>query len=149
MAKIGIVSARFNNDITEKLVEGAHNRLQQLGVSLDENDIVWVPGAVEVPIMVQQLARQHYDAVIAFAAVIKGETGHYDFVCQQVSDGCQQVSLQYNMPVIFGVLTTFTREQALDRVGGKKGHHGIESADAAIEMTRLVKKYKAESQLMS
>ena len=141
MKKIGIVSARFNHDITSKLVEGAQQRLIECGVQLESSDVVWVPGAVEVPLMVQQLAKRSYDAIIAFAAVIKGETGHYDFVCQQVSDGCATVSLKYDLPVIFGVLTTFTHEQALARVGGSKGHHGVESADAALEMIDLVRRY--------
>ena len=139
MAKVAIVAAKFNFDITEKLVAGARQRLLEQQVPITEQDIIWVPGAVEVPIMVQQLAKQDYDAIIAFAAVIKGETGHYDFVCQQVSEGCQTVSLKYDLPVIFGVLTTYTHQQAVERVGGERGHHGVESADAAIEMISLIK----------
>src|SRR5262249_4934638 len=102
---------------------------------------VWVPGAIEIPIMVQRLAKTtRYEAIIALGAVIRGETTHYDYVCQQVSYGCQRLALDYNLPVIFGVLTTDTEEQALDRVGGQHGHKGRDAVDTAIEMVKVLRK---------
>jgi len=132
---IAIVVSRFNHDITEKLLAGAVERLQELGFHNDQITAIWVPGAVEIPLAAQRMARSgKYEAVICLGAVIFGETRHFDFVCQQVSQGCQQVALTHDIPVIFGVLTTQNKEQANDRVGGKKGHMGRESANAAYEL---------------
>ena len=129
---IAIVVSRFNHDITEKLLTGAVERLQELGFAKDQITAAWVPGAVEIPLAAQRMARtDNYEAIICLGAVIYGETRHFDFVCKQVSEGCQQVALAQDIPVIFGVLTTQNREQANDRVGGKKGHMGRESANAA------------------
>ena len=137
---IAIVVSRFNHDITEKLLAGAVERLQELGFNKDQITAIWVPGAVEIPLAAQRLARSgKYEAVICLGAVIFGETRHFDFVCQQVSQGCQQVALTHDIPVIFGVLTTQNKEQANDRVGGKKGHMGRESANAAYELISVLR----------
>ena len=134
--KIAVITSRFNRSITTKLREGCLARLaeQQITPSHD----IEVPGAVELPLVATWLAEQKSaDAIICLGAVIRGETTHYDYVCQQASQGCQQVMLQYQLPVIFGVLTTETTEQALDRVGGKHGHKGADAADCAVEMLNL------------
>lgn len=136
--KIAIVVSDFNAHITEKLLEGALNSLLKHKTQ-DSIKIIHVPGAVEIPLVVKALAiTKKYEAIIALGAVIRGETGHYDYVCEQVSQGCQQVMLEYMLPVIFGVLTTENNEQALDRIGGKRGHKGEEAADAAIQMIQLM-----------
>lgn len=132
---IAIVVSRYNLDITQKLLDGAQERLLELGFTKERITVIWVPGAVEIPIAAQRLALTgKYEAIISFGAVIFGETRHFDYVCEQVSNGCQQVALTHNIPVIFGVLTTDNLQQALERVGGKKGHAGRQSADAAFEL---------------
>jgi 6,7-dimethyl-8-ribityllumazine synthase len=141
--KVAIVVAEFNRDITGPLLEGAKAELAEHHIELTDKDITWVPGAVELPVVAQTYAlTKRYDAVIAFGAVIKGETDHYEYVCQSVTYGCQKVSLSTGVPIIFGVLTTPSRELALDRVGGKRGHHGRESVQAALKtsaaMSRIV-----------
>ncbi|MBV9575149.1 MAG: 6,7-dimethyl-8-ribityllumazine synthase [Gammaproteobacteria bacterium] len=139
--KFAIVVSQFNADITEKLLQGALMRLIEAGIEEENVTIVHVPGAVEIPLIAQLLAKTHqYHAIICLGAVIRGETSHYDYVCQQVSQGCQKIMLDYDMPVIFGVLTTNTVEQALARVGGKEGHKGKEAAEAAIMMVDIIKK---------
>lgn len=138
--KFAIVVSQFNQSITDKLLEGTLKRLNELNVNQDQINIFKVPGAVEIPFTAKLLAKTHqYHAIICLGAVIRGETDHYDYVCQQVSHGCQQVMLNFDIPVIFGVLTTQNMEQAEDRVGGKEGHKGIEAADAAIQMINLLK----------
>lgn len=137
---IAIIVSRFNTAITQELLKGALNRLSELQVVDEDIVVIEVPGAIEIPLVAKTLANQErFKAIIALGAVIRGETSHYDYVCQQVSHGCQQVALQYNTPVIFGVLTTENEEQAWDRLGGNHGHKGIESADAAIEMYHVLK----------
>ena len=140
--KIGIVVSRFNLDITSKLLEGAEKILRQKGVS--DIEIVWVPGAFEIPLMLQKLARKNRagkkkNGLMALAAVIRGDTPHFDYVCQVVSRGIMEVSLQEIVPIAFGVLTTNNTEQALERVGGKHGHKGEEAALTVIEMANLIK----------
>lgn len=136
---IAIVVSEFNQNITEGLLEGAVKRLLERGFSDNHVTVVKVPGAVEIPLTLQQLARtQRYQALIALGAVIRGETSHYDYVCNQISQGCQQVMLENDLPVIFGVLTTEDEQQALERIGGKHGHKGVESADAAIAMVSVL-----------
>ena len=135
-----IIVSRFNEAVTEALLEGALARLSELGFK--ENDIttVHVPGAVEIPLVAKRLARtQQFEAIITLGAVIRGETSHYDYVCDQASQGCQRVSLEADLPVIFGVLTTENREQAMARAGGSHSHKGRESVDAAVEMVSLLK----------
>jgi len=137
--RYAIVRSVFNADVTETLLAGAVARLKEHGVDADNIIAIDVPGAVEIPLVAQLLAKtRHYSAIICLGAVIRGETSHYDYVCQQVSSGCQKVMLEYELPVIFGVLTTENDEQALERVGGKHGHKGIEAADAAVAMVKVV-----------
>ncbi len=137
--RIAIVVAEYNKDITGPLLEGAVAELAEQGIALAADDVVWVPGAVELSVAAQELAYLgRYTAVITFGAVIKGETDHYEYVSQHVTHGCQQASLATRVPIIFGVLTTPTRELALDRVGGKRGHHGREAAQAAIKMSTVM-----------
>jgi len=145
--RIAIVVAEYNKDITGPLLEGAVAELADNGVAVSDNDIVWVPGAVELSVAAQEMAYLgKYTAVITFGAVIKGETDHYEYVSQHVTHGCQQASLATRVPIIFGVLTTPTRELALDRVGGKRGHHGREAALAALKMTAVMSSIKAKQQ---
>lgn len=137
---IAIVVSRFNQDITEGLAAGALQHLHAKGFNQHDITLVEVPGAVEIPIVVQRLARsRRYLAVVALGAVIQGDTRHFDYVCDQVSQGCQQVALAHDVPVIFGVLTTENKEQAQQRVGGSHGHKGVEAIDAAIEMVSVLK----------
>lgn len=132
---IGIAVARFNAPVTQVLLEGAKAQLITLGFEPKQLHTVWVPGAVELPLAAQHLCeRPSVKAVICLGAVIKGETDHYDYVCQQVGYGCQRVMLDHKKPVIFGVLTTTTAEQAKARAGGAKGHKGKEAAQAAYDM---------------
>ncbi|HSW93489.1 MAG TPA: 6,7-dimethyl-8-ribityllumazine synthase [Gammaproteobacteria bacterium] len=138
--KCAVVVSEFNQEITDKLLEGAHVRLLERGLCEKNIKVIKVPGAVEVPLTAKMLAKSgKYDAIICLSAVIRGETSHYDYVCQQISQGCQQVMLAFDVPVIFGVLTTENIEQAEDRIGGKEGHKGIEAADAAIRMIEVMK----------
>lgn len=137
--KIAIVVSQFNEVITKKLYKDAVIRLIELGVLEAHIETAWVPGAIELPLMAQQFARTgEYEAVICLGAVIRGETDHYDYVCQQVSFGCQKVALKHNLPVIFGVLTTHTVEQAEARAGGAHSHKGIEAAESAIAMIKTL-----------
>ncbi len=137
--RIAVITSRFNDDVTTRLQEGALKRLQEKGVAVGAKDIFSVPGAVEIPVVAQALAKKGgYHAILCLGAVIRGETTHYDYVCQQVSDGCQRVALDTGIPVIFGILTTENEEQALDRCGGAHGHKGADCADAAIEMAVLL-----------
>lgn len=136
---IAVVVSRFNEEVTHKLHDGAIERLKELGFSSDRITVAWVPGAIEIPLTAQRLARTgEYGAIICLGAVILGETKHFDYVCDQVSQGCQTVALANDIPVIFGVLTTDSEEQALDRVGGKHGHKGREAADAAFELVSVL-----------
>lgn len=136
---VAIVTSRFNEHVTQKLFAGAHERLLEHGYSEEQITSVTVPGAVEIPITAQHLAMtERYAAIICLGAVIRGETGHYDYVCEQVSQGCQRVALDHGIPVIFGVLTTENDEQALERCGGRHGHKGREAADGAVEMISLL-----------
>jgi 6,7-dimethyl-8-ribityllumazine synthase len=137
---LAIVVSRFNDSVTRALYEGALQRLNELDFSDHQVTVVWVPGAVEIPITAQRLAATAtYEAIITLGAVIRGETSHYDYVCEQVSQGCQQVALAHNIPVIFGVLTTETDEQAIERSGGGKGNKGREAVDAAMEMVAVLR----------
>lgn len=136
---IAIVTSRFNEKVTQALYQGACDRLKELNVPENLVRSIWVPGAVEIPLIVKQFAKSNqFKAILALGAVIRGETTHYDYVCQQVSDGCQQVMLQYDTPVIFGVLTTENAEQAFARSGGAKGNKGAEAVDAAFEMVAIM-----------
>jgi len=141
--KIAIVVSQFNEFITGPLLDGAIERLKERNIDVATVPVTQVPGAVEIPLAAQQYARsRQFDAVICLGAVIRGETTHYDYVCNQVSNGCQQVALQHNIPIIFGVLTTENKEQALDRVGGAHGHKGRDAVDAAFQMMSVMQKLK-------
>lgn len=140
--KIGIVVSRFNELITSRLLEGAKKTLSAHGVNREYVDIVWVPGAFEIPLAAQVLAEKEYDAIITLGVVIQGETSHFDYVCNEVSKGISQVALQTHKPVTFGVLTTDTLEQAIERAGATKGNKGADAASTAIEMANLIKQLK-------
>lgn len=145
---VAIVVSRFNQEVTKLLLTGALDRLQQLNFSNTQIQVVKVPGAVEIPIVAQTLAQsKKYKAIICLGSVIRGETSHYDYVCKQVSDGCQQVALQYDIPVIFGVLTTDNDVQALARVSGQHGHghKGKDAVDAACEMVAIMRELQTLS----
>lgn len=136
--KVSIVVSDFNRDITTNLLHGAQNRIQAHGISLLQLKIVHVPGAVEIPFAAQLLAQTfNYHAIICLGAVIRGDTSHYDYVCKQVSDGCQTVMLKFNLPVIFGVLTTDTYQQAVVRSTGEH-NVGLSAVDTALHMINLV-----------
>ena len=137
-AKIGIVAARFNEFIVSKLVSGAEDALLRHDVNADDITVAWVPGAFEIPVIAKKMAASgKYDAVICLGAVIRGATSHYDYVCAEVSKGIASVSLNSDIPVMFGVLTTDTIEQAIERAGTKAGNKGFECAEGAIEMVNL------------
>src|SRR5699024_5035243 len=142
--KIGIVVSRFNELITRNLLEGAEKTLKAHGVNEEYINIVWVPGAFEIPLAAKILAEKEYDAVITLGVVIQGETAHFDYVCNEVAKGVSQVGLQMKKPIIFGALTTDTIEQAIERAGTTKGNKGADAANAAIEMAKLIHQMKSE-----
>lgn len=138
--RIGIVAARFNEFITNKLLGGALDGLKRHEVSEGSIDIAWVPGAFEIPLIASKMAKSgKYDAVICLGAVIRGSTTHYDYVCNEVAKGIAQVSLNNDIPVMFGVLTTENIEQAIERAGTKAGNKGFDCAIGAIEMINLIR----------
>mgnify|MGYP003187756802 CR=1 FL=1 len=138
--KVGIVAARFNEFIVSKLVAGARDGLLRHDVKDEDIDLAWVPGAFEIPLIASKMAKSgKYDAVICLGAVIRGATGHYDYVCSEVSKGIASVSLTSDIPVMFGVLTTDNIEQAIERAGTKAGNKGYDCALGAIEMVNLVR----------
>lgn len=142
--KIGIVAARFNEFITSKLVGGALDGLKRNDVCEDCIDIAWVPGAFEIPLIASKMAKsKKYDAVICLGCVIRGSTSHYDYVCNEVSKGIASVSLNSDIPVMFGILTTENIEQAIERAGTKAGNKGYDCALGAIEMINLIHEIEA------
>ena len=142
--RVGIVAARFNEFITSKLVGGALDGLKRHDVKEEDIDIAWVPGAFEIPLIASKMAKsKKYDAVICVGAVIRGSTSHYDYVCSEVSKGIANVSLNSDIPVMFGVLTTDNIEQAIERAGSKAGNKGYECATGAIEMVNLIRALEA------
>lgn len=137
---IAIVVSRFNQDVTGRLLNSATETLKAKGFDDSQITVVHVPGAVEIPLVVNQLAsKKSYEAIIALGVVIRGETSHYDYVCEQVSQGCQSVMLAHNLPIIFGVLTTESKAQALARAGGEHSDKGVEAVDAACEMVEVMR----------
>lgn len=141
--KFGIVIGRFNEFIGGKLLDGALDGLKRHGAKEEDIDIAWVPGAFEIPLVAKKMVKSSkYDAVICLGAVIKGATSHYDYVCSEVTKGIASVSLESEKPVIFGVLTTNTIEQAIERAGTKAGNKGYECAVSAIEMANLLNNIK-------
>ena len=138
--RVGIVAARFNEFIVSKLLSGCEDGLLRHGVRSEDIAVAWVPGAFEIPLAAQAMAKSgKYDAVITLGAVIRGATSHYDYVCAEVSKGVANVSLNTGVPVLFGVLTTDTIEQAIERAGTKAGNKGAECAQGAIEMVNLLR----------
>ncbi|MCI6925715.1 MULTISPECIES: 6,7-dimethyl-8-ribityllumazine synthase [Butyricicoccus] len=138
--KVGIVAARFNEFIVGKLVSGAQDALVRHGVDTDDIEIAWVPGAFEIPLIAQKMAQSgKYDMVLCLGAVIRGSTSHYDLVCNECAKGVAQVSLASGIPVLFGVVTTDTIEQAIERAGTKAGNKGYDVACSGIEMANLIK----------
>lgn len=140
--KFGIVVARFNEFITGKLVGGALDALRRHGALEEDIEIAWVPGAYEIPLIAQKMAGTNkYDAIICLGAVIRGATPHFEFVSAEVSKGVAQVGLELKLPVIFGVLTTDTIEQAIERAGSKAGNKGFDAAITAIETVNLLRQF--------
>lgn len=138
--KVGIVVARFNEFITGKLLSGAEDALRRHGVEQSNVDVAWVPGAYEIPIVAKKLAASgKYDAIITLGTVIRGATPHFDYVCSEVAKGVSALNMQEGIPIIFGVLTTDTIEQAIERAGTKAGNKGWDAGTAAIEMANLLK----------
>ncbi len=137
--KVCLIASRFNEFIVSKLVSGAMDGLTRHGVDEKNIDIVWVPGAFEIPVIAKKIAKSGgYDAIICLGTVIRGETSHYDYVCAEVSKGIATVSLENELPVMFGILTTDTIEQAVVRAGTKAGNKGYDCALGAIEMINLM-----------
>ncbi|ETK00148.1 6,7-dimethyl-8-ribityllumazine synthase [Eubacterium nodatum ATCC 33099] len=142
-AKIAIVCGRFNELVTSKLLGGALDGLKRHNVPDENIEIAWCPGAFEVPLTAKKLAMSgRYDAVICLGAVIRGATSHYDYVCAEVSKGIAHIGLETGIPVMFGILTTDSIEQALERAGTKAGNKGFDCAEGAIEMINLIKEIK-------
>lgn len=140
--KFGIIAGRFNEFISGKLVSGAIDALKRHGVEERDIEMAWVPGAFEIPLVAKKMAKtQKYNGVICLGAVIKGATPHFEYVSSEVSKGIASVSLETEVPVIFGVLTTDTIEQAIERAGTKAGNKGYDAAVTAIEMANLLKKF--------
>lgn len=141
--KFGVVVGRFNEFISGKLLGGCIDGLKRHGCNEDNIEVAWVPGAFEIPLVAQKLVKTgKYDAVICLGAVIKGSTPHFDYVCSEVSKGVAKVSLDSGVPVIFGVLTTDSIEQAIERAGTKAGNKGYDAAVTAIEMANLLENIK-------
>lgn len=136
--KYAVVVARFNHFITDRLVEGCLDTLKRHGVKEEEIEIIRVPGAFEIPLAAQKASKKDYDAIITLGAVIRGDTPHFDYVCAEVSKGVANVSLNTEKPVIFGVITTDTIDQAIQRAGVKSGNKGADAALSAIEMANLM-----------
>ena len=139
--KVAVVVARFNEFITGKLLTGAYDGLKRHGVLEEDVTVIWVPGAYEIPLTAQKVAQQgKFDAVITLGTVIRGATPHFDFVSNEVAKGVAQVGLQTGLPVVFGILTTDTIEQAIERAGTKAGNKGYDAAITAIELADLYRK---------
>ena len=138
--KFGLVLSRFNEFITKKLLEGAQDALLRHGVSQENIDIAWVPGSFEIPLIAKKLAEtKRYDAVICLGAVIRGGTPHFEYIASEVTKGIAKVGLETGLPVIYGVITADTLEQAIERAGTKEGNKGFEAAVNAIEMANLMR----------
>lgn len=136
---IALIVSRFNSEITQALKKGALEQLEEYGFASEHITVIDVPGAIEIPIIAQRLAqKKQVKAIVTLGAVIRGETSHYDYVCDQVSQGCQMVSLKYDLPVIFGILTTENTEQAWDRIDGAHGHKGRDAIHCAVEMQHIL-----------
>jgi len=138
--KLGLVASRFNDFFTKKLVEGAQDALLRHGVSEEDIEIAWVPGTFEIPLVARKLAlTKRYDAVICLGAVIRGGTPHFEYIAAEVTKGIAKVGLETGLPIIYGVITADTLEQAIERSGTKAGNRGFQAAENAIEMANLLK----------
>jgi len=138
--KFGLVISRFNEFVTKKLLEGAQDALLRHGVNQADIEIAWVPGSFEIPLIAKKLAQsKRYDAIICLGAVVRGGTPHFEYIATEVSKGIAKVSLETGLPVIYGIITTDTLEQAIERAGTKMGNKGFEAAENAIEMANLLK----------
>jgi len=137
--KIGIIVSRFNEFITNKLMSGCIDALTRHNVNPDNIEIAWVPGAFEMPLVAQKMTQKDYDAVICLGAVIRGATPHFEYVSNEVTKGIAQVGLNTGIPVIYGIITADTIEQAIERAGTKAGNKGFDAAVTAIEMINLIK----------
>lgn len=143
-ARIGIVASRFNEFITAKLLGGAQDALLRHEVRVEDIEVAWVPGAFELPLMAAKMAKSgRYDAVLCLGAVIRGATSHYDLVCSEAAKGIASVGLETGVPVLFGVVTTETIEQAIERAGTKAGNKGYDCAVSALEMVDLLRTFAA------
>jgi len=143
---LAIVVSRFNRLVTERLLAGAQDALARHGVDQEKVDVVWVPGAIELPLVARRLAeRRRYDAIVCLGAVIRGETPHFDYVAGQAAAGISRVALDSGVPTIFGVITANTLEQALERAGGKAGNKGYDAVVTAIEMASLLEQLEGAS----
>jgi len=137
--KFGLVVSRFNEFFTKKLLEGAQDALLRHGVSQEDIEVAWVPGAFEIPLIAKKLAQtKRYDAVICLGAVVRGETPHFEYIAAQLAKDISKVGLDTGLPVIYGVITADTLEQAIERAGTKQGNKGFEAAVSAIEMANLL-----------
>ena len=142
--RVGIVAARFNEFITSKLLAGALDCLKRHDIADDTIDVAWVPGSFEIPTIASRMAKtKRYDVIICLGAIIRGNTTHYDLVCAEVTKGIASISLEGDIPVIFGILTTENIEQAIERAGTKAGNKGYDAAMAAIEMVNLIYEIEA------
>ncbi len=140
--RVGIVISRFNDFITSNLLEGAKDALLRHGVSEDDIDVAWVPGSFEIPMAARKMVeRERYDGVICLGAVIRGDTPHFEYVSSEVSKGVAKLSMDADIPVTFGILTTDTIEQAVERAGTKAGNKGFEAAVSMMEMANLLNKF--------
>jgi 6,7-dimethyl-8-ribityllumazine synthase len=138
--KFGLVVSRFNEFITKRLVEGAQDALLRHGVGQEDIDVAWVPGSFELPLIAQKLAQtKRYDAIICLGAVIRGGTPHFEYIAAEVTKGIAKVGLDSGLPVIYGIVTADTLEQAIERAGTKEGNQGFKAATSAIEMANLAK----------
>jgi len=140
--RFAIVVSRFNSIITERLLSGALDAIRRTGGSEESVTVVWVPGSWELPITARELAGQPYDAIICLSAVVRGDTPHFDYVAGEAAKGLGQIAAQTGVPVAFGVLTTNTVEQAIDRAGAKHGNKGFDAAMSAVEMANLLRKLR-------
>jgi len=141
--RIGIVVSRFNDLITSRLLDGALDRLRRSGVPDASTDVCWVPGSFEVPRAAKEMAAtDRYDGVIALAAVIRGATPHFDYVAGEISKGLAKVNLDADVPVTFGVITSDTVEQAIERAGTKSGNKGVQAAESLIEMINVLREVR-------
>ncbi|MFH0889316.1 MAG: 6,7-dimethyl-8-ribityllumazine synthase [Planctomycetota bacterium] len=137
--RFAIIVSRFNELITQRLLDGAQDRLIRSGVKKENFDIVWVPGSFEIPLIARKLVRtKKYDAIICLGAIIKGDTPHFDYIASESAKGIAQVSLESGIPIEFGIITAETVEQAMERAGIKRGNKGAQAAEAAVEMVNIL-----------